>query len=722
MTEVRPGSPKNLGATFDGQGVSFAVYADELASRVEVCIFDPHDPGREVRRYPLGARTNRIWHGHVPGLGPGTLYGYRVTGPVEPQRGLRFNPSKLLVDPYARALTGRVDFRAPLHGYKRGGKDQDLTLDTEDDAHGVPKGVVVVDDFDWGDDRKPNVPWRETFIYELHVKGFTRLHQELPPETRGTFAGLGQPQVIRHLQELGITAVELLPVHEPVDEGFLGDRGLSNYWGYNTLNYFAPAQRYCCLDSRGGQINELKWMVKELHRAGIEVFLDVVYNHTGEGNHLGPTLSFRGLANRTYYHLRPEDPRYYQDFTGTGNSLNLGHPQVLRMVMDSLRYWVTECRVDGFRFDLATTLGRARGSFDPRAAFFMAVHQDPVLSRVKLIAEPWDVGEGGYQVANFPLLWSEWNDRYRDCVRKFWRGEPHLAGEMGYRLTGSSDQFHLSGRRPSASINFVTCHDGFTLHDLCTYEHKHNEANGEDNRDGTSANYAWNAGVEGETDDPQVLAAREQQKRNLLATLFCSVGTPMLLAGDEMGRTQRGNNNAYCQDGELSWVDWKMDDRRRSLLAFTRALGRLRRSMPVLRRLDYFKGERPPGAALKDVTWYRADGNEMSSDDWHRPGSRCLGMMMGGDALRVPDREGRRVVGDTLMVLINGDGRTHLFTVPHVEWGGPWELLLETADPNEPGPPRPAPKKVRLPARSLAVLRRAAPAPGTAGSSAPGPG
>ncbi|HVE85186.1 MAG TPA: glycogen debranching protein GlgX [Myxococcales bacterium] len=711
MTEVLPGSPEPLGATFDGRGVNFAVYADE-ASGVEVCIFDATNPSREVRRYPLGHQTHRVWHGYVPGLAPGTLYGYRVTGPVEPQRGLRFNPSKLLVDPYARALTGQVDFTAPVHGYKRGSKDADLSVDTEDDAHGVPKGVVVVDNFDWGDDRRPAVPWKDTVLYEAHVKGFTRLHPEIPPQTRGTYAGLGQPQVIRHLQSLGVTAVELLPVHECVDEGFLHEKGLRNYWGYSTLSYFAPAQRYSCLDSRGGQVNELKWMVKELHRAGIEVILDVVYNHTCEGNQMGPTLCWRGLANRTYYHLKPDDPRYYLDFTGTGNSLNLGHPQVLKLVMDSLRHWASEYRVDGFRFDLATTLGRARGPYDPRAPFFQAVHQDPVLSRLKLIAEPWDVGEGGYQVANFPLLWSEWNDRYRDCMRRFWKGEPHLAAEMGYRLTGSSDQFLLSGRKPSASINYVTCHDGFTLHDLCTYEHKHNEANQEGNRDGTSANHSWNAGVEGETDDPRVQASREQQKRNHLATLFLSVGVPMLLAGDELSRTQRGNNNAYCQDNELSWMDWTVDDRRGSLLRFTRELARLRRQMPVLRRQRFFKGEPVAGSRLKDVTWFRADGAEMSSEDWHKPSVRCLGMMLGGDALAETDAGGRPVVGDTLLVLLNGDGRTHLFALPQVEWGGPWELLLETADPGQSSAPRPAPKKVRLPARSLAVLRRAAPAAG----------
>jgi len=709
MSEARPGSPEPLGATFDGHGVNFAVYADE-ATGVEVCIFDAQDPTREVRRYSLPFQTRRVWHGYVAGLSPGTLYGYRVTGPVEPQRGLRFNPAKLLVDPYARALSGKVDHRAPIHGYKRGGgKDADLTVDTEDSAAGVPRSVVVVDAFDWGGVPKPNVPWRDTLIYEAHVRGLTKLHPEVPPEVRGTYAGLGQPQIIRHLQELGVTAVELLPVHESADEGFLNEKGLTNYWGYSTLGYFAPAQRYSCQDSRGGQCEEFKWMVKELHRAGIEVILDVVYNHTGEGNHMGPTLCWRGLANRTYYHLQPNDPRYYLDFTGTGNSLNLGHPQTLKMVMDSLRHWAVEYQVDGFRFDLATTLGRARGPFDPRAPFFQAVHQDPVLSRVKLIAEPWDVGEGGYQLANYPTIWCEWNDKYRDCVRRFWRGEPHQAPEMGYRLTGSSDQFLLSGRRPSASINYVTCHDGFTLHDLCTYEQKHNEANLEENRDGTSNNLGWNAGAEGETDDPLIAAAREHQKRNLLATLFCSVGTPMLLAGDEMGRTQRGNNNAYCQDNELSWVDWKMDDRRRSLLAFTRALAKLRKASPVLRRQRFFRGERPPGAALHDATWFRADGEQMGTDDWQKGSLRCLGMMLGGDALRFVDAEGKPVLGDTLLVLLNGDGRTHLFTVPHVEWGGPWEVVLETSAPGEPGPPRPAPKKVRLPARSLAVLRRAAP-------------
>jgi glycogen operon protein len=708
MSDVWPGSPSPLGATFDGKGVNFAVYADE-ATGVEVCIFDAEDPAREVRRYKLLWQTHRVWHGYVPGLSPGTLYGYRVTGPVEPQRGLRFNPSKLLVDPYARAVSGKVDFRAPVHGYRRDARDADLTVDTEDDAHGVPRSVVVVDGFDWGGDTRPATPWHKTLLYELHVKGFTRLHPEVPPESRGRFSGLAQPPVIHHLQELGVTAVELLPVHECVDEGFLVEKGLTNYWGYSTLNFFAPDQRLSCQPSRGGQIDEFKWMVKELHRAGIEVILDVVYNHTGEGNHLGPTLSFKGLSNRTYYHLKPDEPRYYLDYTGTGNSLNLGHPQVLKLVLDSLRYWATEMHVDGFRFDLATTLGRARGPFDPRAPFFQAIHQDPVLSRLKLIAEPWDVGEGGYQVGGFPVLWSEWNDRYRDCMRKFWKGEPHLAAELGYRLTGSSDLFQLGGRGPAASINYVVSHDGHTLHDLTTYEQKHNEANLEGNRDGASEGHGWNCGVEGETDDAQVRALREQQKRNLLTTLFVSIGVPMLCAGDEMGRTQQGNNNAYCQDNELSWVDWRLDERRRALLRFTCALSRLRREMPVLTRQRFFRGEQIWDSRLKDVAWFRPDGAEMTREDWQKPSLRVLGYLLGGDAILTPDAQGNRVVGDTLLVLMNAEPRPVTFTLPAIEWGAGWQLIVDTAILGEASHAHtPAGERLELAARSCAILRRAA--------------
>jgi isoamylase len=706
--EVLPGRPYPLGATYLGNGVNFAVFS-EHALKVEVCLFDPANPARELRRYTLPEQTRHVWHGFIPGLRTGALYGLRAHGPYEPQRGLRFNPHKLLVDPYARALHGQVDYSAPLYGYVLGSEEEDLGFDTRDSAAGVPKAVVLTDDFDWEGDRPPAVPWHQTLLYEAHVKGLTRLHPSVPEHQRGTYAGLTHPAVLEHLRRLGVTAVELLPIHAHVDEPFLVNKGLTNYWGYSTLGYFAPDARYAMSDVPGAQVAEFKSMVRALHRAGIEVILDVVYNHTCEGNQLGPTLSFRGLDNSAYYRLMEKDPRFYLDFTGCGNSWNATHPYALKLVMDSLRYWVQVMHVDGFRFDLATTLGRDRHGYDTRAAFFQLVHQDPVLSRVKLIAEPWDVGDFGYQVGNFPVVWSEWNGKYRDTIRRYWKGDDRQAAEIGYRLTGSSDLYALGGRKPTASINFITAHDGFTLHDLVTYSHKHNEANLEENRDGTNDNHAWNCGVEGETDDPDIRALREQQKRNFIATLFLSQGVPMLLAGDEMGHTQRGNNNAYCQDNPLSWVDWNLDESRRRLLEFTIEMSQLRRTQPVLSKRKFFRGSHIWDSELKDLAWFRPDGQEMKREDWEKPYVRSIAFLLGGDAIATRDDEGQRIVGDTLLVLMNAHHEPITVQLPAIEWGADWEEVVDTGESRVSlHTHTPAGGEVRVAGRAVVVLRRPA--------------
>jgi isoamylase len=709
--EVLPGMPFPLGATYDGEGVNFAVFS-EHARKVEVCLFDTDHPSREIRRIPLLETTYHVHHGYVPGLRPGTLYGLRAYGPYEPKRGVRFNPHKLLVDPYARALHGRVNYGEHVYGHKAGDdadKEADLKIDTRDSAAGVPKAVVLTDDFDWEGDRPPATPLNRSLLYELHVKGFTKLHPAVPEHQRGTYAGLAHPAVVEHLHRLGVTAVELLPIHHAVDESFLVKKGLTNYWGYNTLGFFAPDARYSGSGSLGGQVVEFKQMVKALHRAGIEVILDVVYNHTCEGNHLGPTLSFKGLDNGAYYRLNDKEPRFYLDFTGCGNSWNAVHPHALQLVMDSLRYWVEVMHVDGFRLDLATTLGRDRHGYDTRAAFFQMVHQDPVLSRVKLIAEPWDVGDFGYQVGNFPVRWSEWNGKYRDTIRRYWKGDDRQAAEIGYRLTGSSDLYALSGRQPTASVNFVTAHDGFTLHDLVTYNEKHNEANLEGNRDGTNDNHSWNCGVEGETDDPVVLALREQQKRNFLATLFVSQGVPMLVAGDEFGRTQRGNNNAYCQDNPISWVSWELSARQRELLDFTVRMSKLRREQPVLHKRRFFRGSHIWDSELKDLAWFRPDGKEMRKEDWEKPYVRSLGFLLGGDAIASLDDQGRRVVGDTLLVLLNAHHEPMTFALPAIEWGADWEPVVDTSTAQDCSHTHtPAGSKVQVAGRSVVVLRRPA--------------
>jgi glycogen operon protein len=698
-----PGVPYPLGATWDGSGTNFAIFS-ENATGVTLCLFD--DDGGE-RRLPLSEVTAHVWHGCLTGIGPGQRYGYRVEGPYEPEQGLRFNPSKVLIDPYAKAIAGSVDWTEPVFGYVLGGPDEDLAIDRGDDASGVPKCVVIDPAFDWGDDQPLRTPLNRSIIYEVHVRGFTARHAGVPEELRGTYAGLTAEPALDHLKRLGVTAVELLPIHAFLDDKHLLERGLRNYWGYNTINFFSPESRYASAGDAGGQVREFKEMVKTLHREGIEVILDVVYNHTAEGNHLGPTLSFRGIDNPTYYRLMSDEPRYCMDYTGTGNTLNVPHPQVLQLIMDSLRYWVLEMHVDGFRFDLAAALARELHEVDKLSAFFDVIHQDPVLSQVKLIAEPWDIGEGGYQVGNFPVLWAEWNGKYRDTVRNYWKGGDEHVSELAYRLTGSSDLYQFDGRRPYASINFITAHDGFTLHDLVSFDDKHNEANGEENRDGHDHNLSWNHGVEGQTDDPVIQVARERTKRNLLATLLLSQGVPMVSHGDEIGRTQRGNNNAYCQDNEISWLDWELDETKRALLDFTRQLIALRREHPNFRRPKFFQDRAIRGAAERDITWLRPDGEEMTDAEWGEGWVRVIGLCLGGDALPEVDEQGNQVTDDTFLLLFNGHHEPVSFELPACGSALRWENVLDTADssPPEPASTLAAGESRALQARSLVLLR-----------------
>ncbi|HEV7892268.1 MAG TPA: glycogen debranching protein GlgX [Pyrinomonadaceae bacterium] len=677
--KVWPGNPYPLGATWDGAGVNFALFS-EHATGVELCLFDASDPTRCSASVQMTERTDLVWHAYLPEVRPGQLYGYRVHGPYEPQAGHRFNPHKLLIDPYAKALASKVDWDDSLFGYRIGSDDSDLSFDERDSAPYLPKCVVVDPAFSWGDDTRPDTPWHKTLIYELHVKGFTKLHPEVPEELRGTYAGLAHPSVVEYLRALGVTAVELMPVHQFISDKFIQDRGLTNYWGYNSVGFFAPDIRYSSTGTLGQQVSEFKTMVKTLHREGIEVILDVVYNHTGEGSQMGPTLAFRGIDNAAYYRLVHSQPRYYMDYTGCGNTLNMVHPRTLQLIMDSLRYWVLEMHVDGFRFDLASALARELHEVDRLGSFFDIIHQDPVLSQVKLIAEPWDLGEGGYQVGNFPVLWAEWNGVYRDNVRSFWRGDPGQLDDLAFRLTGSSDLYERGGRRPYASINFVTAHDGFTLRDLVSYNEKHNEANKEENRDGHDHNISWNHSVEGETDDPEVNALRARQQRNFLATLLLSQGVPMLVAGDESGRTQRGNNNAWCQDNEVSWVDWDLDDTRRELLEFTRRLIQLFHTHPVLRRRKFFQGRQIRGAEIKDISWFRPDGQEMTDEDWRNEQARSLAVRLAGDAIDEVDERGRRVTDDTLLLLLNAHHRGVSFVLPAHRRGVSWEQLLDTRE------------------------------------------
>jgi isoamylase len=680
MTPIKTwlGYPYPLGATWLGNGVNFALFS-EHATSVDLCLFDSMEAREENVRIPVTEHTDQVWHIFLPEAQPGQIYGYRVSGPYEPEIGMRFNSSKLLLDPYAKAIAGRVEWGDEMFGYVVGGEKEDLTRDFRDDAWGMPKAVVIDNAFNWDGDRKPGRPLAESIIYEVHVKGFTKLCPRVPPELRGTYAGLGSTWAIDYFKHLGVTAVELLPVHAHIDDKALVDRGLTNYWGYNTIGFFAPEAKYSGSGDRGGQVNEFKTMVRNLHAAGIEVILDVVYNHTAEGNHLGSTLAFRGIDNIASYRLRTENPRFYLDFTGTGNTFNLLHPRTLQLVMDSLRYWVLEMHVDGFRFDLASTLARDANGVNKLHAFFEIIHQDPALSQVKLIAEPWDVGEGGYQVGNFPVLWAEWNGKYRDAIRSFWKGDEGKIGEVAYRLTGSPDLYQHDGKRPYASINFVTSHDGFTLTDLVSYNEKHNEANGEKNHDGDNNNLSWNHGVEGPTEDPKINALRERQCRNFLTTLFISQGVPMLLGGDEFGRTQNGNNNAYCQDNELSWFHWeKQDEKQNALLEFTRRLIQLRRQHPVFRRPKFFQGRRIRGSEIKDVMWFNPGGNEMSEKDWSLPLARCLGMMLSGDTIDVLSFQGEPIRDDTFLFLMNAHYETISFLLPGQE-NIEWQLLLDTA-------------------------------------------
>ncbi len=701
---TRPGSSYPLGATWDGAGVNFALFS-ENAEGVELCLFD--EEGGQEGRVPVRENTDQVWHIYLPEVRPGQRYGYRVHGPYDPPAGHRFNPAKLLLDPYARAVDITVRWSDALYGYSIGHADADLARDDRDSAGGMAKSVVVDPAFTWGDDRPLRTPLNESVIYEVHVKGFTARHPDVPKGLRGTYAGLASPAAIDYLRSLGVTAVELLPIHQFVADKVLVDRGLTNYWGYNSIGFFAPDVRYASDGTLGQQITEFKTMVRTLHAAGIEVILDVVYNHTAEGSHLGPTLCFRGIDNAAYYRLVPNDRRYYVDYTGCGNTLNMTHPRTLQLIMDSLRYWVTEMHVDGFRFDLASALARELHDVDRLGAFFDIIHQDPIISQVKLIAEPWDLGEGGYQVGNFPVLWAEWNGIYRDTVRAYWKGDEGQAGSMAYRLTGSSDLYGRGGRRPYASINFVTAHDGFTLHDLVSYNEKHNEANGEENKDGHDHNLSWNCGAEGPSDDPAVVQLRERQKRNFLATLLLSEGVPMLTGGDEIGRTQQGNNNAYCLDNELSWHDWNLDKSRQALLRFTRQLIRLRRRHPVFRRRGFFYGRRIRGSEVKDLAWFRPDGKEMAEEDWTNAHTRCVGLRLAGDAIPEVDARGHGVVDDTFLIVVNAHHEPLPFVLPAHRRGVRWEVLVDTRSPD--GRVRRRPVKggeaYQLEGRSLALLR-----------------
>jgi isoamylase len=682
-----PGKPYPLGATAYRRGTNFAIFS-EHAIRVDLCFFDAE--GAQIDCITLREKTAYVWHGFVNGIKPGQLYGYRVDGPWDPQKGYRFNFNKLLVDPYAKSLSGDVDWKQPIFGYDAASGDTNQ-MSTEDSAGGVPKSVVIDTRFDWNDDNKPDTPLPDSVIYEMHVRGFSMRNPDVPKKLRGTYAGLAHRSSIDYLKRLGVTAVELLPIHHFIDEGHLVDRGLRDYWGYNTLGFFAPMARYCSCGDQGGQVPEFKAMVKALHGAGIEVILDVVYNHTCEGNRQGPTLSWRGVCNTSYYRLMQDDPQHYMDYTGTGNTLNVRNPQVLKMIMDSLRYWVTEMHVDGFRFDLASTLARELHDVSKLSSFFDTIHQDPTLADVKLIAEPWDVGDGGYQVGQFPVLWAEWNGKYRDTVRRFWKGDEGMLSDFAYRLTGSSDLYQFDGRKPYASINFVTAHDGFTLCDLVSYNNKHNKANGEDNKDGTYNNDSWNMGVEGPTKDPAINAMRERQMRNFLATLMLSQGVPMLRGGDELARSQKGNNNAYCQDNELTWFNWKLDNERERLHEFTCRLIQLRLSHPNLHRRKFFqdreirrKGDGTLVRVIKDVAWFNSDGNEFSDEAWSSRWTRAIALLLNGKTLQVTDEDGNWVVDDSFLLLVNASHEGVEFTLPASPSGNPWSQVIDTENIDDP--------------------------------------
>jgi isoamylase len=708
---VWPGRSYPLGATWDGAGVNFALFS-EHADKVELCLFDAADVTAPSHTIVLPEQTDQVWHCYLPDVQPDQLYGYRVHGPYDPQSGHRFNPAKVVLDPYAKAIGRMLRWDDSLFGYKLGDPAGDLARDDRDSAPFAPLAAVVDSAFTWGDDRSPRTPWHKTLIYELHVKGFSQRLPGVPEKLRGSYAGLASEAAIRHLLDLGVTAVELLPVHHHVDDRHLVEKGLTNYWGYNTLAFFAPDLRYGSTRLPRDSVQQFKMMVRALHAAGLEVILDVVYNHTAEGNHLGPTLSMKGIDNASYYRLSPEDKRYYVDFTGCGNTPNMQHPRLLQLIMDSLRYWVTEMHVDGFRFDLASTLARELFEVNKLGAFFDIIHQDPILSQVKLIAEPWDVGEGGYQVGNFPVLWTEWNGKYRDTVRRFWKGDGGTTNEFASRLAGSSDLYEHSGRLPYASINFVTCHDGFTLQDLVSYNEKHNEANGEDNKDGSNDNNSWNCGVEGPTDDPAVNALREQQKRNFVTTLLLSQGVPMVCGGDELSHTQKGNNNAYCQDNELTWLGWELTPAQQEFLEFVKKVVRVRAEQPVFQRRHFFQGRAFRGSDVKDISWLAPDGEEMNDEAWNAGFVKCLGVRLAGDEIGEVDEKGERVVGDTLMVLMNAHFEAIAFALPRTKVGQVWERLLDTAAPQEEPALLKGKDPYSLQGRSVAVFRaRAVPPP-----------
>jgi isoamylase len=701
---VWPGQSYPLGATFDGAGVNFALFS-EHATQVELCLFDSHESDKPSHTIRIGENTDHVWHAYLPDAQPGLLYGYRVHGPYEPEKGHRFNPTKVLLDPYAKAIGRDLKWDDSLFGYKLGDPKADLSFDERDSAAVAPLGMVLDTAFTWGDDRPPGTPWHKTLIYELHVKGFTQRMPGVSDSHQGTYAGLASEAAIGHLKRLGVTAVELLPVHHHVDDRFLTDKQKVNYWGYNTLAFFAPDVRYASQRSARKAVTEFKSMVRALHRAGIEVILDVVYNHTAEGNQLGSTLSMRGVDNASYYRLVQEQPRYYMDFTGCGNGLNMQHPKVLQLITDSLRYWVLEMHVDGFRFDLASALARELYEVDRLGSFFDIIAQDPVLSQVKLIAEPWDVGPGGYQVGNFPPGWTEWNGKYRDCMRRFWKGDGGTVSEMASRLTGSSDLYAWGGRAPYASINFISCHDGFTLNDLVSYNDKHNEANGEQNKDGANDNNSWNCGVEGPTQDPGIIALRERQKRNFLTTLMLSQGVPMITAGDEVGHTQNGNNNAYCQDNELTWIDWRLTPEKKQLFEFARKVVRLWQKQPVLHRRKFFRGRGIRGSDIKDIYWLEPSGKEMDDAAWNAGFNKCLGVCLLGVMTGEVDDHGEPVTGDTLLILFNAHHEAIPFTLPLPLEGQKWERMLDTFRPDAAAEMLELPKQYHLEGRSLAVFR-----------------
>jgi isoamylase len=699
---IWPGHPYPLGATWDGAGVNFAIYA-ENATKVELCLFDTPDSEKESHRIVLKEYTDKVWHAYLPDVLAGQLYGYRFHGPFDPSRGHRYNPNKVVLDPYAKLIGRDVRWADEVFGYRFDDPQADLSFDDRDSAPYAPLATVIDPAFTWGDDRPPRTPWHKTVIYELHVKGFTQKNPEVPEKLRGSYAGLASESAIKHLTDLGVTAVELLPVHYHLDDRHLTEKGLKNYWGYNTLGFLAAEPDYCCTSIPQDNVQQFKMMVRAMHAAGLEVILDVVYNHTAEGNQMGPTLSMRGVDNAGYYRL-DADARYYMDFTGTGNTLNMTNPYVLQLIMDSLRYWVTDMHVDGFRFDLASTLARELFDVNRLGAFFDIIHQDPILSQVKLIAEPWDVGPGGYQVGNFPVLWTEWNGKYRDCVRRFWKGDGGTTSELATRLTGSSDLYQDDGRKPYASINFITCHDGFTLEDLVSFNDKHNDANGEENRDGANDNNSWNCGAEGPTDDPKIVILRERQKRNLMASLVLSVGVPMILGGDELGHGQKGNNNTYCQDNELTWLDWDLDKRQQEFLEFTKKILFIRMTQPVFQRRKFFIGRAIRGSKVKDISFLTPSGDEMSDGDWNAGFVKCLGIRLAGDLINDETERGDPIVGETLLVLLNGHWEPIPFKLPPTLRGYIWERLTDTADTGPESRSFEAGAQYPLQERSLVVL------------------